>query len=188
MSLISFLEPGLVLCRVYLNRQTAYAHLHIFKTLDSIVYKDTNRRLQFRHIHAPRLDDYSGCILQWTADQHGGQAKGLFLFLLKCDRGRALLLGLGLYLQGLSKEYPRRHDLHQTHRLLTDLSPYEHLHRIYRLCTVHIKRNIRKRAVPEPVRNLMRSLVCVEHPKWDGTLDQIQQEGGKPGVGENALR
>lgn len=32
--------------------------------------------------------------------------------------------------------------------------------------------------------DLMRSLVCIEHPDWDGTIEQIKTLGGKAGRGE----
>ncbi|KAK6969673.1 hypothetical protein R3P38DRAFT_3413297 [Favolaschia claudopus] len=59
---------------------------------------------------------------------------------------------------------------------------YDHLFRIARLCTAHIFRNIRKANVPELVRNLMRSLVCIKHPEWDSAVLRIQVEGGIPGA------
>lgn len=37
--------------------------------------------------------------------------------------------------------------------------------------------------VPEDVKNKMRSLVCVTHPDFNGTLQEIEVEGGKPGAG-----
>ena len=93
------------------------------------------------------------------------------------------LSGLGLHLQKLSQRLIRKFDLHEPHRLLSDLSPYDHLHRLYRLCTGHAKRNIRKCSVPEQVRNLMRSLICTTHENWDRTLKAIEELGGKPGKG-----
>ncbi|KAJ7722544.1 hypothetical protein B0H14DRAFT_2642118 [Mycena olivaceomarginata] len=66
-------------------------------------------------------------------------------------------------------------------RTSQSLSPYEHLHRVFRVCDVHGKRNIRKCAVPESVRKLMRSLICLRHPDWDATIASIRQLGGKAG-------
>lgn len=76
---------------------------------------------------------------------------------------------------------PDKHDLHEPDRHLKDLSEYEHLHRVYRLCDAHIKRNIRKRKVSEAVRNKMRSLVCMEHPHFESTVQEIAEEGGNEG-------
>ncbi|KAG6815700.1 hypothetical protein H0H93_009153, partial [Arthromyces matolae] len=107
-------------------------------------------------------------IVQQDTDQHGGQAKGIGLHLQTLSRSTSL--------QG-------KRDLHEPHRLLSDLSPYEHLHRILRLCTVHVYRNIRQCSVSEEVRNLMRSLICMEHTSWDETLQIIEEKGGKAGKG-----
>jgi hypothetical protein len=105
---------------------------------------------------------------------------------LRCDHLiKTWIVGLGLHLQELAKEQPDRFDLHQCERKLTSLTPYEHLHRLLRLCTVHVKRNIRKCAVSEEVRNLMRSLMCMEHDNWEGTLKAIAEKGGKPGAGKS---
>lgn len=82
-----------------------------------------------------------------------------------------------------AQEKPDRYDLHETHRLIKDLGIYDHLRRILRLCIVHFYRNIQKTQVPDFIRSQMRSLVCIEHPDWDGTLVQIENEGGKAGKG-----
>ena len=86
--------------------------------------------------------------------------------------------GLGLHLQRLAQEFADKYDLHQARRLLASLSPYDHLHRIFRLCVAHIYRNIRKSRVPESVRILMRGLVCMEHLDWDRTVAKIKDTGG----------
>lgn len=79
---------------------------------------------------------------------------------------------------------PGCYDLHEPGRLLSSLSEYEHLHRVFRLCSVHVFRNIKTASVPEEVKNKMRSLVCMEHADFDGTLRDITVEGGKAGLGE----
>ena len=79
---------------------------------------------------------------------------------------------------------PLKHDLHEPHRPLASLSEYEHLHRIFRLCHVHVARNIKDAAVPESVKKKMRSLICVEHPDFQGCLRDIEREGGKAGTGK----
>ncbi len=81
-------------------------------------------------------------------------------------------------------EFPDKYDLHQKDRLLSSLSPYEHLHRIFRLCDVHYKRKIQKSTVPKSVKDKMRSLSCVSHPHFDQTVKEIIIEGGKAGSGE----
>lgn len=63
---------------MFLNRQTAVAHRRIFEEIEEIVRHDTGRPLQWRHLHANTAEETpDGMILQWAADQHGGQAKGL---------------------------------------------------------------------------------------------------------------
>ncbi|KAJ6567673.1 hypothetical protein DFH09DRAFT_1314192 [Mycena vulgaris] len=156
-------NTSVIFCRVYLTRHTAAAHHHIFKEIQRIVEKDTGVKLLWRHLHASILGDFNGMILHWTADQHCGKAKGL-----------------GLHLVELALALPAdRMDLHEPHRPLQDLGPYDHLRRLFRLCTVHNFRNIKTCPVPEPVRQLMRSLSCISHPDWDGTLAKIRADGGK---------
>lgn len=83
----------------------------------------------------------------------------------------------------MARSLPDRYDLHEPDRKLYDLDEYDHLRRLFRLCLVHIYRNIRTCPVSELVRNLMRSLVCMEHHDWDGAIATIQREGGKPAIG-----
>lgn len=87
-----------------------------------------------------------------------------------------------MHLQHLAQKLPDRPDFHEPHRRLHDLGPYDHLHRVFRLCEVHIFRNIKKSLVPETVKQKMRSLVCLEHPNWDETLISIENEGGIAGA------
>ena len=68
---------GVIFCRVFLNRQTAVAHQQVFNAIDEIVREDTGRRLKWRHLHGADLEDYEDMVLQFGADQHRGQAKGL---------------------------------------------------------------------------------------------------------------
>ncbi|KAJ7646081.1 hypothetical protein DFH06DRAFT_1300851 [Mycena polygramma] len=89
--------------------------------------------------------------------------------------------GLGLHLQRLALKMPLKPDLHEPERNIQDLTPYEHLSRVFRVCIVHDFRNIQKCQVSDEVKWLMRSLVCVEHDDWDGTLAMIRQKGGKAG-------
>ncbi|KAJ7019408.1 hypothetical protein C8F04DRAFT_335710 [Mycena alexandri] len=161
-------NTSLIFCRVYLNRQTAAAHQRVFEEIEGIVREDTGDSLKWRHLDATSLDtEYGSMVLSWTADQHRGQAKGL-----------------GLHLQKLALNKPLKSDLHEPHRNIQDLSPYEHLARLYRICVIHDFRNIKKCAVSEEVRWLMRSLVCIEHDDWEGTLAEIREKGSKAGSGE----
>ncbi|KAK6991924.1 hypothetical protein R3P38DRAFT_2571883 [Favolaschia claudopus] len=161
-------NTSLIFCRVYINRQSAAAHQRVFEEIESIVKEDTGESLKWRHLHASSAegpDGYGKFILSWTADQHRGQAKGL-----------------GLHLQKLASNMATtKVDLHEPHRTIQDLDPYDHLRRLFRICTVHNSRNINKCSVSEDVRWLMRSLVCIEHEDWEGALLKIRQNGGKAG-------
>ncbi|KAJ6528617.1 hypothetical protein DFH09DRAFT_1285472 [Mycena vulgaris] len=160
-------NTSLIFCRVYINRQTAAAHQLVFEEIEAIVKEDTGKSLRWRHLHATSIngsEGYDGFILSWTADQHRGQAKGL-----------------GLHLQKLASNMPVKADLHQAERTIQELDPYDHLRRILRICVVHDFRNINKCPVAEDVRWLMRSLVCIEHDDWEGTLLKIRDKGGKAG-------
>lgn len=75
------------------------------------------------------------------------------------------------------------YDLHEPHRLLAQLDEYDHLRRVFRLCAVHVFRNIKTAAVDEPTKNIMRSLVCVKHSDFAGALKKIESTGGKAGSG-----
>lgn len=88
-----------------------------------------------------------------------------------------------MHLKERAQQLPGRYDLHEPNRLLSSLSEYEHLHRVFRLCHAHVSRNIKTADVSESVKNKMRSLVCVEHDDFEGTLRQIESEGGKVGAG-----
>ncbi|KAF8214712.1 hypothetical protein K438DRAFT_1749805 [Mycena galopus ATCC 62051] len=94
---------------------------------------------------------------------------------------RVTTFGLGLHLQKLASNMPNKPDLHQPQRNIQDLDPYEHLARVFRICIVHDFRNIKKCAVSEEVRWLMRGLACLEHDDWEGTLATIREKGGKAG-------
>ncbi|KAJ3817115.1 hypothetical protein F5880DRAFT_1618593 [Lentinula raphanica] len=151
----------IVYCRAYMTHESAAAHLIFFRLLDQLVQKDTGESLRFRHLHSQslKIEDRVG-ILHWAMDQGRGSAKGL-----------------ALYLQELAAKLSG-HDLHETHRYLCDLQPYEHLHRIARLCTAHVHRNIsNSKSISEDIKHKMRSLMCIAHPNWDETISQIQGSG-----------
>ncbi|KAJ3873403.1 hypothetical protein F5051DRAFT_337723 [Lentinula edodes] len=157
-------NTSITYCRVFLTRQTAFAHLQVLREIDGVLKDDTGRTLHWRHIHGDRIDDYEGNILNWVVDQHGSQAKGI-----------------GLYLEELAKSLPLKMDFHRPSCSIQSLGPYDHLRRFLTLCTTHFSRNICKCAVSEEVRNLMRSLVCIRHDDWEGTLELIEEQGGKAG-------
>ncbi|KAL0955283.1 hypothetical protein HGRIS_004173 [Hohenbuehelia grisea] len=138
----------------------------MFHKIDGIVFADTGRPLSWRHLIAMDPTFISEGILQVTADQHSGQAKGL-----------------GLYLKDLASKLPLdRFDSHEPWRPIASLNEYDHLRRVFRLCAVHVFRNIKQSPVPDSVKNKMRSLVCLEHADWNATLEAIKLEGGKAGL------
>ncbi|KAJ7122259.1 hypothetical protein C8R44DRAFT_622063 [Mycena epipterygia] len=157
-------NTSLIFCGVFLNRQSAVVHQQVFAAIDEIFYEDTGSHLKWRHLHAATLDDYEDMVLEWAADQHRGQAKGL-----------------GLYLQALASHMPLKADMHQPERSIQSLLPYKHLHRIFRLCSNHYYRNITSSSVSDEVKRLMRSLLCMEHENWEGTVAAIEEKGGKVG-------
>ncbi|KAJ3722643.1 hypothetical protein C8R42DRAFT_580560 [Lentinula raphanica] len=150
----------IVYCRAFMTRESAAAHLVFFRMLDELLAVKfyTGETLKFRHLHSKSLSSYSG-ILHWAIDQGRGAAKGMALY----------------FHELASKLPPQARDLHQPHRLLRDLQPYEHLHRIARLCTAHINRNIGdSKKIPDFIKPCMRSLMCVAHPNWDATIQEIE--------------
>ncbi|KAF8192359.1 hypothetical protein K438DRAFT_1590458 [Mycena galopus ATCC 62051] len=158
-------NTSVIFCWIYLNRQTAAAHLRIFQEIEAIVHRDTGACLRWRHLHGSDLEDFDHMILHWAADQHRGQAKGL-----------------GLHLQALAQKRVGVYDLHEPNRLLSTLSPYDHLYRIFRICVVHVCRRIKATAVSDEVKKLMRSLICISHNNWDETINSIGELGGKPAM------
>ncbi|KAJ3839118.1 hypothetical protein F5878DRAFT_617485 [Lentinula raphanica] len=163
-SVDEYTNTSITLCRVYLTKQTAFAHLQALIEINRLITLDVGHGLHWRHIHGSTVDDYKGHILNWVVDQHRGQAKGL-----------------GLFVQQLAQSVPLKQDFHQLLRSVQELNPYEHLRRFLTLCTTHFSRNIRKCAVSQEVRNLMRSLDCVQHDNWEETLSEIRRLGGRAG-------
>lgn len=93
------------------------------------------------------------------------------------------ITGLGLHLKELAQQMPGWYDLHEPDRLLSSLSEYDHLHRVFQLCHVHFFRNIKTANVSEDTKNKMHSLVCIEHADFEETLKQIKEDRGKAGKG-----
>ncbi|KAJ7049809.1 hypothetical protein C8F01DRAFT_1264851 [Mycena amicta] len=150
-----------IFARVYVNQQSAQAHFLVFKMIHEIVLQDTGNVLEWRHIHGSEDEkSWEGRILSVTVDQHRGQA-----------------LGLGLYLQWVARQMPETMDIHEPWRTIQSLDPYEHLRRCMRLCTLHLYRNIKTSKVTDEVRWNMRSLICVEHDDWDGTVEAVRASG-----------
>jgi hypothetical protein len=95
-------------------------------------------------------------------------------------------LGLGLHLKKLTTKLPPWNNLHEPRWALTSQSEYEHLHCIFWLCHVHIHRKIKQAAVPDPVKNKMHSLICIEHEDFEGCLQDIASSPThRLGAGQN---
>jgi hypothetical protein len=74
---------------------------------------------------------------------------------------------------------------YEPHRQLCDLGPYDHLRRMYRLCTWHFARNVQKihHSVTHTVEKAMLSISSFErHPDFENTL-HIIRTGGKKAKG-----
>ncbi|KAJ7775045.1 hypothetical protein B0H16DRAFT_1684672 [Mycena metata] len=128
-------NTSIVYVRIFLNQMTAAAHQRVFEEIEAIVFEDTGKRLQWHHIHASTVNDgLDSMILSWVADQHRGQAKGL-----------------GLHLKNIASKLPPKRDLYEPDRLVQDLGPYEHLHRNFRVCTVHYFRLVQLCGTTEQV-------------------------------------
>ena len=123
----------------------------------------------------------------FTVDEHGGQAKGTVKqFLSVIVMKYSTLSGIGLHLRRLAQDpdLKQRRDLHEPKRCLGSLSEYEHIHRLLRLCNVHVHRKIKIALVPEDVKVQMHNLMCISHPGWDDTLADICTQGGQEGTGK----
>ncbi|KAJ7800666.1 hypothetical protein B0H14DRAFT_3490470 [Mycena olivaceomarginata] len=87
------------------------------------------------------------------------------------DQHRGQAKGLGLHLVERAAALPAdRMDMHEPERSLRSLGPYDH-----------------PPPFPEHVRQLMRSLACIRHADWQGAIDQILRDGGKPAKGPSLL-
>ncbi|KAF6748810.1 hypothetical protein DFP72DRAFT_819855 [Ephemerocybe angulata] len=148
-----------VLARAFVTSESAAMHALLFRRIAETVKLDTGEDLKWRHLHARTPDELIG-ICMISVDQHRGQAKGI-----------------GAYLQEVARNLPRTEDLHEPRREIQDLSEYDHLRRIMRLCTIHLARNIQKTGAPDNIKKKMKSLICVSHDSWDETIAEIRQGG-----------
>ncbi|KAE9398581.1 hypothetical protein BT96DRAFT_994780 [Gymnopus androsaceus JB14] len=138
-------------------------------------------------IKEPQLSDLSNLCFPLGQDGKSLDVKDRMGILhWAMDQGRGPAKGMALYLHELAgKLPPYTHDLHQPHQYIQELEPYEHLHRVARLCTAHIHRNIgNSKTIPDSIKPKMRSLMCITHPSWDKMIAQIESSS-KAGRGEN---
>lgn len=177
-----FFSTAFVGCRAFTTSQSAGAHLILHRMMFEIAEADTGQSVKFRYLHGSGYDT-------WSADAHKGQALGEFR--LAGSAGFCLLTaltGLGLYLQEISRnnngicpEDPAKR--------WCDLTPYEHLLYVYRLCVLHFKRKIKELGdkISKEVRVAMLSLSSSQPlPDIDATLDVIRA-GGKKAEGSYFL-
>ncbi|KAF8994773.1 hypothetical protein BDQ17DRAFT_1251365, partial [Cyathus striatus] len=108
---------SIVGARAFTTSQSVRAHFILFKRIFDFATKITGLPVQFQHIHG------TGYYI-WIADAHKGQA-----------------LGVGLYCEMLCQDLKINCPVEPARRM-KDLTPYDHLRRFYRLCTVHFKRHI----------------------------------------------
>ncbi|KAG1862305.1 hypothetical protein F4604DRAFT_1657854 [Suillus subluteus] len=148
---------SVVSARAFTTSQSAKAHLILFQRIFDIASADTGHSFSFQHIHG------FGCEIV-IADSHKGQG-----------------LGLGMYCVQLSRSISTP-CVHEPHRRVCDLSPYDHLRRFYRLCVAHFKRNVHalRTHVSDEVYSAMLSLAtCEEHPDIQRTFNTIRCGGPK---------
>ena len=62
-------QLAVVVCRAFVELQTAIAHLELFKHIFKIVEDDTGSPVRFRHIHGQGYEVF-------VADEHKGQGLG----------------------------------------------------------------------------------------------------------------
>ncbi|EJD54157.1 hypothetical protein AURDEDRAFT_157410 [Auricularia subglabra TFB-10046 SS5] len=101
-------SQSVTLCRAFVSSQSAAAHHALFREIFRIVEQDTGQALHFRHLHGDGIEIV-------TADEHKGQAKGFGLALVDVAQGMV------------------EFDEFEPEKRLCDLTPYDHLARIYSL-------------------------------------------------------
>ncbi|KZV93882.1 hypothetical protein EXIGLDRAFT_767640 [Exidia glandulosa HHB12029] len=148
-------SQSVTLCRAFMTSESADAHLELYRQVFKIVHEDTGQRVRFRYIHGDGIEII-------TADEHRGHA-----------------LGLARFLEEVAREILQR-DKMEPDKRLCDLTPYEHLARIFRICTVHYKRNVKKLKgkVSDEVYNAMWNLAGTEtHTDFDAACALIRAGG-----------
>ncbi|EJD44696.1 hypothetical protein AURDEDRAFT_125039 [Auricularia subglabra TFB-10046 SS5] len=158
-------SQSVTLCRAFISSQSAEAHRALFLQIFRIVKEDTGQDLHFHHLHGDGIEKV-------TADEHKGQGKGF-----------------GLALQDVAAEMTAP-DPYEPWKRLCDLTAYDHLARIYRICLVHYQRNVKKLEayVSPDVLSALYSLASTEpHKDFDGAKEVIRA-GGKKAAGPDYVR
>ncbi|KAF8432134.1 hypothetical protein L210DRAFT_3614367 [Boletus edulis BED1] len=147
---------SIVSTRAFTTSQSAEAHFILFSRIFAIAKSDTGLSVKFHHI------DGNG-IQSVVADGHKGQGLGLGMFCVSLCATNTMVCR------------------YEPSCRVCDLTPYDHLRCVYRLCIVHFRRNLLKlqTSVNPSVYNAMLSIACTEpHPDFKHTL-RIIQNGGK---------
>lgn len=92
-----------------------------------------------------------------------------------------MLSGLGMFSQWLCENIDEYCPIEKD-RKLSELDPYDHLMRNYRLCTVHFARHVHeyRHSVPPNVYDAMLSLSTTEVLDLDATYAEIRSGGKQP--------
>lgn len=98
-------------------------------------------------------------------------------------------LGWGLFFEWLASQLPEDAcDLHEPNRRLHDLTPYDHLARLIRLCILHTLRRIKKlqgKVLPEIYQRILRVIDAWEDGEsFEENLRVIRADGGSHAIGE----
>ncbi|KAF8157089.1 hypothetical protein B0H34DRAFT_798402 [Crassisporium funariophilum] len=148
---------SVVSARAFTTSQSAMAHLILFTRIFDIAQADTGLPVQFYHIHGKGFRT-------WIADAHKGQA-----------------LGSGKFCQKLCERLNGHCNLESVPRPLRELTPYDHLRRFFRLCTIHFKRKIHeiRSHVSPDVASAMYSLISCEPHDIEAAFNVINAGGPK---------
>lgn len=170
-----------VLCRAFTTSQSAAAHLSLFRQIFAIAAADTGIQPQIRHIHG----DGIGLVI---ADEHKGEAKGQFNLgsLLLQYINIKLCAGWGECMQELAQAIsPDIMDEFEPNIAIRDLTPYQHLARMYRLCGTHHNRGVEavmKHVPPDrryEVKEAMKRLSSLEPIEDFEKLKKTIRSGGE---------
>ncbi|KAJ7027922.1 hypothetical protein C8F04DRAFT_73461 [Mycena alexandri] len=74
---------------------------------------------------------------------------------------------------------PLKANLHEPHHSIQSLTPYEHLHHLFRLCSNHYHRNITSCGVTQEVKGLMYSLLCLKLERGVDSDSRKRRQGRK---------
>ncbi|KAG1746028.1 uncharacterized protein EDB91DRAFT_1080250 [Suillus paluster] len=147
--------------RAFTTSQSAQAHLILFRRIFEIAEEDTGLSVSFQHIHGTGYESV-------VADGHMGQGLGE-LSVSGCSASNSVRI--------ITRSVFTKNNV-----CSSDLDPYAHLRRFYRVCVTHFKRNVQalRTYVSSEVYSAMLSLASSEpHPDINKTLATIRGGGRK---------